>query len=75
MNLTESQHLSPTLADALERAYKSHSEGSTNLAIEQLEAELEKPAPASDLMQFKGRVSLAVAIAEFCVTAGDRKRR
>ena len=74
MNVTESEHLSPTIADALERAHKSHREGSTPLAIDQLEAELAKSAPASDLMQFKGRVSLAVAIAEFCVAVGDREK-
>ncbi len=74
MNASESQHLSPAIADALERAHKSHSEGSTTLAIEQLEAELEESVQASDLMQFKERVSLAVAIAEFCVAAGDREK-
>ena len=74
MNVTESQDVSPSIADALERAHKSHSEGSTNLAIEQLEAELEESAQASNLLQFKGRVSLAVAIAEFCVAAGDREK-
>ena len=74
MNVTESQHLSPTIADALDRAHQLHREGATNLAIEQLDAELDKSAPASDLMLFKGRVSLAVAIAEFCVAVGDREK-
>jgi thiol-disulfide isomerase/thioredoxin len=74
MNVTESEHLSPTIAEALERAHQSHREGATNLAIERLEAELDKSASASDLMQFKGRVSLAVAIAEFCVAVGDREK-
>lgn len=74
MNVTESEHLSPDIANALERAHQSHREGSTDLAIAQLEAELDKSASASDLMQFKGRVSLAVAIAEFCVAVGEREK-
>ena len=74
MNVTESGDLSPNIAAALERAHQTHREGSTKLAIEMLEAELDKSPPPSDLLLFKGRVSMAVAIAEFCVAVEDREK-
>ncbi len=74
MNLTESQDLSPTVVAALDSAHKSRIEGNLDVAIKRLEAELEKASDGSDLLQFKGRVSLAMAIAEFCLAAGDQAK-
>src|SRR5437870_12726408 len=74
MNLTESQDLSPTIVEALESAHKSRIEGHLDVAIQRLEAELEKAPDGSELSHFKGRVSLAMAIAEFCLAAGHRSK-
>src|SRR6266849_8593185 len=74
MNLTESQDLSPSVVAALDSAHKSRIEGHLEVAIERLENELEKAPDGSDLLHFKGRISLAMAIAEFCLAAGNQSK-
>ena len=74
MNLTESQDLSPSVVAALESAHKSRVEGHLDVAIERLETELEKAPDGADLLHFKGRISLVMAIAEFCLAAGNQSK-
>ena len=74
MHLAQPQQLSPTVLAALESAQKSRVEGNLDLAIKGLEAELDQAPEKPDLIQFMGRVSLAMAIAELHVAAGERDR-
>jgi len=63
-----------SLQATLEQAYQLQQEGKIELAIERLEAELARIPQNPNQTQFKERVSLAMAIAEFCVAAGDSEK-
>ena len=71
LSLAESQQLPPTIMAALDSAHKWRIEGNLDLAIERLEAVLDETPGTPDLMQYKVRVTLALAIAELCVVGGD----
>jgi thiol-disulfide isomerase/thioredoxin len=73
MNVEEPKELPETISAALARADELRVEGQLALAINQLETEL-AGADTAGLTQFKGRVSLALAIAELCVAAGDNQK-
>jgi thiol-disulfide isomerase/thioredoxin len=62
------------LQATLEQAYQLQQEGKLEVAIKRLEVALAEIPQEPDQMQFKERVSLAMAIAEFCVTAGDSEK-
>jgi thiol-disulfide isomerase/thioredoxin len=64
-------HLSPQVVAAFDEAHQLQGEGKAEAAIARLEAALANASQESDLAQFKERVSLAIAIAEFSVTAGN----
>lgn len=64
-------HLRPGALQAIEEAHQLQSDGQTGTAIERLERALVSIPSGSDFEQFKDRVSLVMAIAEFTVTAGD----
>ncbi|MGH9931193.1 MAG: TlpA family protein disulfide reductase [Pyrinomonadaceae bacterium] len=67
----QTQELPPQIMAALESAYKSRIEGNLEHAIQQLEAVLDETPGTADLMQYKSRVTLALAIADLCVVGGD----
>ena len=64
-------HLRPEALQAIEEAHQLQSDGQTKIALERLERALSETPSGSDFEQFKDRVSLAMAIAEFSVGAGD----
>ena len=66
-----SEHLSPQVMAAFDEAQQLQNEGKAEAAIARLEAALANTSQDSNLVQFKERVSLAIAIAEFSVTAGS----
>jgi thiol-disulfide isomerase/thioredoxin len=66
-----SDHLSPQVVAAFDEAHQLQGEGKAEAAIARLEAALANTSQNSDLAQFKERVSIAMAIAEFSVTAGN----
>ena len=66
-------HLRPEALQAIEEAHQLQSDGKIETAIERLERALSETPSGSDFEQFKDRVSLAMAIAEFSVGAGDSR--
>lgn len=64
-------HLSPQVVAAFDEAHQLQGEGKAEAAIARLEAALANTSQGSDLAQFKERVSITIAIAEFSVTAGN----
>lgn len=64
-------HLSPQVVAAFDEAHQLQGEGKAEAAIARLEAALANTSQDSELAQFKERVSLAIAISEFSVTAGN----
>jgi thiol-disulfide isomerase/thioredoxin len=66
-----SDHLSPQVLAAFDEAHQLQGEGKAEAAIARLESALANTSQASDLAQLKERVSLAMAIAEFSVNAGN----
>jgi thiol-disulfide isomerase/thioredoxin len=64
-------HLRPEVLQAIEEAHEFQRNGNATAAINRLEQALAKVSTDSDLEQFKERVSLAMAIAEFSVNAGN----
>ncbi len=71
LSSAESQELPPHIMAALDSAYKSRIEGNLDLAIQRLEALLDETPGTPDLMIYKARVTLALAIAELCMVGGD----
>ena len=67
-------HLAPRVVAVFEEARRLQEEGKVTLAIERLETTLKETSQEPQLANFKDRVSLAMAIAEFSVTAGDVPR-
>ena len=66
-----SGHLSPNVMAAFDEAHELQREGKMEAAIARLEQALRNLSQDSDLGQLKERVSLAMAIAEFSVSAGS----
>lgn len=64
-------HLRPEAIEAIEEAHRLQNEGETEAAIDRLERALIEISSASEFEQFKERVSLTMALAEFSVSAGD----
>jgi thiol-disulfide isomerase/thioredoxin len=67
-------HLSPTVMAAFDEAHQLQRDGQAEAAIARLEEALSNLAQNADLAQFKERVSLSMAIAEFSVGAGNSER-
>jgi thiol-disulfide isomerase/thioredoxin len=67
-------HLPPHILEAFDEAHQLQRDGKIEAAIARLEDALTKLSPDSDLAQFKERVSLAMAIAEFSVGAGNAEK-
>lgn len=66
-------HLRPEALSAIEEAQQLQIDGDTATAIQLIERALVEIAPGSDFEQFKDRVSLTMAIAEFSVSAGNHE--
>ena len=64
-------HLRPEVVQAIEEAHELARGGDNSGGIKRLEQALGNIAKTSDLDEFKERVSLAMALAEFSVNAGD----
>jgi thiol-disulfide isomerase/thioredoxin len=67
-------HLSPEVLAAFDQAHELQREGQIEAAIARLENALANIAVDGALAQFKERVSLVMAIAEFSVGAGDSEK-
>jgi thiol-disulfide isomerase/thioredoxin len=67
-------HLSPQIMAALDEAHELQRGGQAEAAIARLEEALASIEQNSDLAQFKERVSLSMAIAEFSVGAGNSEK-
>ena len=67
-------HLSPHILAAFDEAHQLQRDGNVAAAIARLEEALANLSTESELAQFKERVSLAMAIAEFSVGAGDSEK-
>jgi len=65
------QHLRPEIVQAIEEAHEFARGGNNDAGIERLEQALANISKQSDLDEFKERVSLAMALAEFSVNAGN----
>lgn len=63
--------LRPQATQAIEDAHQLQSDGDTEAAIQRIERALVEIPSGSELEQFKDRVSLAMAISEFSVSAGN----
>jgi len=64
-------HLRPEVVQAIEEAHELAHAGDNTAGIQRLEQALANLTKASDLDEFKERVSLAMALAEFSVNAGN----
>ena len=64
-------HLRPEATRAIEEATQFQNDGDNTSAIQRLEHALADIPSGSEFEQFKDRVSLTMAIAEFSVTAGN----
>jgi thiol-disulfide isomerase/thioredoxin len=64
-------HLRPEAIAAIEEAHQLQNSGHTEAAIHRLERALREISAASEFEQFKERVSLTMALAEFSVSAGN----
>ena len=64
-------HLRPEVVQAIEEAHELARSGDNTRGIKRLEQALANIAKTSDLDEFKERVSLAMALAEFSVNAGN----
>jgi thiol-disulfide isomerase/thioredoxin len=64
-------HLRPEVVQAIEEAHELARAGNSGAGIKRLEQALANVSKASDLDEFKERVSLAMALAEFSVNAGN----
>jgi thiol-disulfide isomerase/thioredoxin len=64
-------HLRPEVVQAIEEAHELARTGDNGAGIKRLEQALGNISKASDLEEFKERVSLAMALAEFSVNAGS----
>lgn len=64
-------HLRPEVVQAIEEAHELARGGDNGAGIKRLEQALANISRASDLDEFKERVSLAMALAEFSVNAGE----
>ena len=67
-------HLPPHILAAFDEAHQLQREGDVEAAVARLEAALTNLSTDSELAQFKERVSLAMAIAEFSVSAGNSEK-
>jgi thiol-disulfide isomerase/thioredoxin len=67
-------HLSPPIMAAFDEAHQLQRDGKVEEAVARLEAALDNLSQESELAQFKERVSIAMAIAEFSVGAGNSER-
>jgi thiol-disulfide isomerase/thioredoxin len=67
-------HLPPHVLAAFDEAHQLQRDGNVEAAIARLEEALANLSQESDLAQFKERVSLAMAIAEFSVAAGNSEK-
>jgi thiol-disulfide isomerase/thioredoxin len=67
-------HLSEEVLAAFDQAHELQREGQVEAAIAKLETTLANLASEAGLAQFKERVSLVMAIAEFSVSAGDSEK-
>src|SRR5690349_15378059 len=67
-------HLRPEVVQAIEEAHELARSGDNGGGIERLEQALANVSKASDLDEFKERVSLAMALAEFSVNAGEPQK-
>jgi thiol-disulfide isomerase/thioredoxin len=67
-------HLSPEVLAALDEAHQLQRDGNVDGAIARLEDTLANLSGNSDLGQFKDRVSVTIAIAEFSVSAGNTEK-
>src|SRR5689334_2016851 len=65
------QHLRPEIVQAIEEAHEFARDGNNDAGIERLEQALANISKQSDLDELKERVSLAMALAEFSVNAGN----
>ncbi len=65
------QHLPPHIVAAFDEAHQLQRDGNVEAAIARLQDALGNLSQDSDLAQFKERVSLTMAIAEFSVSAGN----
>ena len=64
-------HLRPEVVQTIEEAHELARAGHNDAGIERLEQALANISKGSDLDEFKERVSLAMALAEFSVNAGE----
>ena len=64
-------HLRPEATQAIEEATQLQNDGDHATAIQRIERALVEIPPGSEFEQFKDRVSLTMAVAEFSVTAGN----
>jgi thiol-disulfide isomerase/thioredoxin len=64
-------HLRAEAIEAIEQAHELQKSGDTRAAINRLERALAEISSASEFEQFKERVSLAMALAEFSVVGGN----
>ena len=64
-------HLRPEVVQAIEEAHELVRAGNNDAGIKRLEQALANVSKQSDLDEFKERVSLAMALAEFFVSAGN----
>lgn len=64
-------HLRPEATQAIEDAHQLQNDGDPAAAVQRIERALAEIPSGSELEQFKDRVSLAMAIAEFSVSAGS----
>src|SRR5512138_1713925 len=64
-------HLRPEVVQAIEEAHELARGGDNSAGIKRLEQALGNISKASDLDEFKEHVSLAMALAEFSVNAGN----
>ena len=64
-------HLRPEVVQAIEEAHELARRGDNGAGIKRLEQALANISKFSDLDEFKERVSLAMALAEFSVNAGN----
>jgi thiol-disulfide isomerase/thioredoxin len=73
MNVEEPKELPETISAALARADELRVGGQLDAAIDQLETELAR-ADKAGLLQFKGRISLAMTLADLCVATGNNQK-
>lgn len=67
-------HLSPQTMAAFDEAHELQRDGKAQAAIARLEEALANLSQDSELVQFKERVSIAMAIAEFSAGAGNSEK-